>query len=138
MPYERPSRSPAVSRNGSRTSSPLPSSTSWPATSVGMLLSASRRRPWHVLQTRRSASIEQVAPKLSGTPKEETTMARAKKLEGPVTLFAAIETEQHEKLREIAFEQRRSIADVVREAIDQYVAKRPARTSRRRLASGRR
>ncbi len=51
-------------------------------------------------------------------------MARAKKLEGPVTLFAAIETEQHEKLREIAFEQRRSIADVVREAIDQYVAKR--------------
>src|SRR5713226_3183374 len=135
MRYERPSRSPAVSRNGSRTSSPLPSSTSWPATSVGMLLSASRR---HVLQTRRSASIEQVAPKLSGTPKEETTMARAKKLEGPVTLFAAIETEQHEKLREIAFEQRRSIADVVREAIDQYVAKRPARTSRRRLASGRR
>ncbi len=65
-------------------------------------------------------------------------MARERKLEAPVTLFAAIETEQHQALREIAFEQRRSIADVVREAISQYVATRPARTSRRRLASGRR
>jgi hypothetical protein len=65
-------------------------------------------------------------------------MAREKKLEAPVTLFAAIETEQHQALREIAFEQRRSIADVVREAISQYVAKPPARASRRRLASSRR
>jgi len=66
-------------------------------------------------------------------------MARERKLEAPVTLFAAIETTQHQALREIAFEQRRSIADVVREAISQYVAKRPAaRTSRRRLVSGRR
>jgi predicted transcriptional regulator len=65
-------------------------------------------------------------------------MARARTLEAPVTLFAAIETEQHQALREIAFEQCRSIADVVREAISQYVAKRPARTSRRRLVSGRR
>jgi len=65
-------------------------------------------------------------------------MARERKLEAPVTLFAAIETEQHQALREIAFEQRRSIADVVREAISQYVAKRQARTSRRRLVSGRR
>jgi predicted transcriptional regulator len=65
-------------------------------------------------------------------------MARERKLEAPVTLFAAIETEQHQALREIAFEQRRSIADVVREAISQYVAKRPARTGRRRLVSGRR
>ncbi len=74
----------------------------------------------------------------SGAPEEEATMAREKKLEAPVTLFAAIETEQHQALREIAFEQRRSIADVVREAISQYVAKRPAKASRRRLASGRR
>ena len=51
-------------------------------------------------------------------------MAGEKKLEGPVTLFAAIETEQHQKLREIALKQRRSIADVVREAIGQYVGKR--------------
>ncbi|HEV2057363.1 MAG TPA: hypothetical protein VGV06_19685 [Methylomirabilota bacterium] len=65
-------------------------------------------------------------------------MARERKLEAPVTLFAAIETKQHQALREIAFEQRRSIADVVREAISQYVAKRPARTSRRRLVAGRR
>jgi hypothetical protein len=47
-----------------------------------------------------------------------------KKLKGPVTPFAAIETAQHQKLREIALEQRRSIADVVRKAIGQYVAKR--------------
>jgi hypothetical protein len=68
-------------------------------------------------------------------------MAREKKLEAPVTLFAAIESEQHQALREIAFEQRRSIADLVREAISQYVhhaAKRPTRTTRRRLVSGRR
>lgn len=65
-------------------------------------------------------------------------MAREKKLDAPVTLFAAIETTQHQALREIAFEQRRSIADVVREAIAKYVAKRPARASRRRLVSGRR
>jgi hypothetical protein len=65
-------------------------------------------------------------------------MAREKKLEAPVTLFAAIETAQHDALREIAFAQRRSIADVVREAITQYVAKRPAKPSSRRQASGRR
>ena len=33
-------------------------------------------------------------------------MAREKKLESPVTLFAAIETEQHQALREIAFNER--------------------------------
>ncbi len=65
-------------------------------------------------------------------------MAREKKLEAPVTLFAAIETTQHQALREIAFEQRRSIADVVREAIGKYVAKRPSRMARRRVVSGRR
>jgi hypothetical protein len=65
-------------------------------------------------------------------------MAREKKLEAPVTLFAAIETKQHQALREIAFEQRRSIADVVREAIGKYVAGRPSRTARRRTVSGRR
>ena len=51
-------------------------------------------------------------------------MARKKKLEAPVTLFAAIKTAQHQALREIAFEERRPIADVVREAISHYIAKR--------------
>ena len=50
-------------------------------------------------------------------------MAREKKLEAPVTLFAAIETEQHEQLRLIAFRERRSLADVVREAIDEFLEK---------------
>jgi hypothetical protein len=56
-------------------------------------------------------------------------MAREKKIEGPVTLFAAIETEQHQALREIAFKERRS---------SHHIAKRPAKGGSRRLASGRR
>ena len=35
-----------------------------------------------------------------------------KKLATPVTLFAAIEAEQHEALRAIAFAEHRSLADV--------------------------
>ncbi len=50
-------------------------------------------------------------------------MARERKLEAPVTLFAAIETDQHEGLRLIAFKERRSLADVVREAIDEFLEK---------------
>ena len=65
-------------------------------------------------------------------------MATEKKPEAPVTLFAAIETKQHEALRQIAYGERRSIADVVREAIGAYIAKRPTMTSDRRQASGRR
>jgi hypothetical protein len=48
-------------------------------------------------------------------------MTRMKKLEAPVTLFASIEAEQHELLRTIAFQEHRSIADVVRQAIDEFV-----------------
>ena len=48
-------------------------------------------------------------------------MARERKLQVPVTLFASIETEQHEALRKIAFERHCSIADVVRNAISSYV-----------------
>ncbi len=47
-------------------------------------------------------------------------MKREKKLEDPVTLFATIEVRQHEALRTIAFNERRSIADVVREAIEAF------------------
>jgi len=45
-----------------------------------------------------------------------------KKLLAPVTLFAAIEAEQHAALRAIAFAERRSLADVVREALTMYLA----------------
>jgi hypothetical protein len=48
-------------------------------------------------------------------------MARYRKLESPVTLFAAIEREQHDALRSIAFSERKSIADVARQAIADYV-----------------
>lgn len=39
-----------------------------------------------------------------------------------VVLFASVEPNQHEALRYIAFVEKRSIADVTREAIAQYVA----------------
>ena len=58
-----------------------------------------------------------------------------KKLSAPVTLFAAIEAEQHQALREIAFSERRSLADVVREALAGFISRRPAR---RRLAAAKR
>lgn len=48
-------------------------------------------------------------------------MARLKKLSSPVTLFAAIEQEQHEALRQLAFEQRRSLADLARDALAEYI-----------------
>lgn len=51
-------------------------------------------------------------------------MAQGNKLNSPITLFAAIEEKQHEVLRRIAFKERRSIADVVREAIAQYIENR--------------
>ena len=48
-------------------------------------------------------------------------MTRMKKLGMPVTLFAAIEAEQHEALRTMAFQEHRSIADIVRQAIDEFI-----------------
>jgi len=56
-------------------------------------------------------------------------MARSKKLTSPVTLFAAIEEKQHEALRRLAFEERRSIADITRDAIQEYIT-RHIRTER--------
>jgi hypothetical protein len=58
-----------------------------------------------------------------------------KKLSEPVTLFAAIEAEQHEALRAIAFSERRSLADVVREALSGFISQHPAH---RRLAAAKR
>ena len=52
-------------------------------------------------------------------------MGREKKLGSPVTLFATIEQEQYQFLRTIAFKERRSLADVVREAIDLFIQKQP-------------
>ena len=59
-------------------------------------------------------------------------MTRMKKLEAPVTLFAAIESEQHELLRTIAFQEHRSIADVVRQAIDEFVDRQAKPTKARK------
>jgi hypothetical protein len=58
-----------------------------------------------------------------------------KKLLEPVTLFAAIEAEQHEALRAIAFSERRSLADVVREALSGFISQH---ATRRRLAAAKR
>jgi hypothetical protein len=54
-----------------------------------------------------------------------------------VTLFAAIEAAQHEALREIAFTERRSLADVVREALAAYLATHPRKAQGRRLIAAR-
>lgn len=58
-------------------------------------------------------------------------MAREKKLDAPVTLFAAIEESQHEALRAIAYKERRSLADLVREAINKLIE---GRAKKRKLA----
>ena len=50
-----------------------------------------------------------------------------KKLTAPVTLFATVEAAQHEGLRAIAFAERRSLADVVREALAAFLAQQPTR-----------
>jgi hypothetical protein len=61
---------------------------------------------------------------------EFKNMAREKKLEAAVTLFAAIEAEQHEALRTIAFKEHRSLADVVRQAITEFIARQAAASKR--------
>lgn len=58
-------------------------------------------------------------------------MASKKKMDSPVTPFAAIEEKQHEALRELAFKEKRSLADLVREALSEFIA---ARTKKRRVA----
>ena len=58
-------------------------------------------------------------------------MAVERKLEAPVTLFAAIEAKQHEALREIAFREKRSLADLAREALDALIR---SRSKKRKVA----
>jgi len=69
------------------------------------------------------------------------------KLTAPVSLLTMIESKQHEALRLIAFNQRRSVAELVREGIAEVLKKhaksrRPARVhvvreERVRAAAGR-
>ena len=69
------------------------------------------------------------------------------KLRAPVSVLTMIESEQHEALRLIAFNERRSVADLVREGIAEVLKKhsksrRPARAhivkeDRVRAAAGR-
>jgi hypothetical protein len=58
-------------------------------------------------------------------PRRQTRVGD-RKLASPVTLFAAVEADQHEALRAIAFSERRSLADVVREALAAFLARHPA------------
>jgi hypothetical protein len=62
----------------------------------------------------------------------EVLMARAKKLEEPVTLFAAIEKDQYDAIRTMAFEERVSLADVVREALTLYIRRKGTKSPRAR------
>lgn len=61
-------------------------------------------------------------------------MNRERKIRTPVTLFAAIEAKQHEALRKMAFDQRRSLADLVREALAEFLARE---TGSRRVRAAR-
>jgi predicted transcriptional regulator len=49
---------------------------------------------------------------------------KSPKLRDPAVLFARIERVTHEALHEIAASQNRTMAAVVREALDNYVARR--------------
>jgi len=51
-------------------------------------------------------------------------MAPRRKLKKPVTLFCAIECKVHDRLREIAFRQNVSVANIVRSAIGEYLLRR--------------
>jgi hypothetical protein len=62
--------------------------------------------------------------------RSHSSRAGDKKLSSPVTLFAAIEAEQHEALRAIAFEEHRSLADVVREALSAFIERHRPTTRR--------
>lgn len=65
-----------------------------------------------------------VDDKLSAREKDaisEIGMSRYRKLKSPVTLFAAIEEKDREALRQIAYEEKKSVADVVREIIKFYL-----------------
>ena len=57
-----------------------------------------------------------------------TTKAK-KKFDSPITLFCSIDVEQHEALRVLAFKEKRSVADIVREAIDQRIQRSVANPS---------
>ncbi len=70
-------------------------------------------------------------------PHQSREKVAERKLTAPVTLFAAIEAAQHEALREIAFTERRSLADVVREALAAYLATHPTKAAGRRLITAR-
>jgi hypothetical protein len=83
--------------------------------------------------TRRS--IMKAKRVVRGTAARRGARAGDKRLSAPVTLFAAIEAEQHEALRAIAFSERRSLADVVRRALNAFFAAHP---SRRRLVAAKR
>ncbi len=56
-------------------------------------------------------------------------MNRERKIRTPVTLFASIESAQHDALRKIAFDQRRSLADLVREALGVFIAGQKSRNA---------
>lgn len=56
-------------------------------------------------------------------------MPAEKKLKDAVVLFASIEREHHEKLRTLSFQTHRSIADLTREAIENYIMEKELKTN---------
>lgn len=69
---------------------------------------------------RRSTTGTERAPRARAA--RRSAQAARKNDSVPVTLFAEIEAEQHQALREIAFSERRSLADVVRDALAGFIS----------------
>jgi hypothetical protein len=57
-----------------------------------------------------------------------------KKIKDPVTLFASIEREDHDSLRELSFLNHRSIADLTRDAIKEFVEENLGKESKKASA----
>lgn len=57
-----------------------------------------------------------------------------KKIKDPVTLFASIERDDHDSLRELSFLSHRSIADLTRTAIKEFVEENLEKPKKKEVA----
>ena len=63
-------------------------------------------------------------------PFESVIVMPKSKLHRPMILTTIIEWDQHERLRELAFKERASMADLIREALERYLRSRAQKASR--------
>lgn len=51
-------------------------------------------------------------------------MGTVKKLKKPVTITTIVEEEQHEALRYVAYKERKTMAEIIRAALEEYINKK--------------